>query len=364
MTTQEDIQYLRKVYPNKGGWLPSLDSLDFFYVPNVPKRLNSQKMYNEATQKVPDLYDLMHPVWTPDFTLFRNRYPSTKWWDNKTVSGFSDCQNIEIMHTPDDNPYYTVFGTWFYYAKGSGVAINIGKTLRAKNKLHALRLLGLSTQEIAMKFKDVTFMIRTDIPSSDLKSLSSQTGLSSSKIVEIAMFPERYSDHKDLYLIDRLNNSADFDETLFFLSRTQGYDTIQFTTQANGNGGWGFEILICAEKGYLQTDKERMKGVILLEYNPETPEASSPCSMNTSNYKCTYCSSQGIDVCKHDGKDPIVPPYASSRTSSFARSRAFAGASAIEGTRSISGSNVLPLLCVCILILILYIGLLVRNKME
>jgi len=343
-STQEDIKYLRKVYPNKGGWLPNIDSLDFFYKPNAPKRLKSQKSYNESNQKVPDLYDLMQPVWTPDFTVFRNRYPSNKWWNHGAVSGFADYQNVEIIHTPDDNPYYTVFGSWFYYARGSGVGINVGKTLRAKNKIHALNLLGLSTQEIATKFKDVTFMMRTDIPYSSLKALSSQTGLSSSKIVEIATCPERYSDNKDLYLIDRLNNSADFDETLFFLGRTQGYETIQFTTQANGNGGWGFEIILCAEKAYLQTDKERTEGITILEYNPETPAASSPCSMNTSNYKCTYCSSQGIDVCKHDdGKDPIVPPYASSR------SRTFAGPT----------SMVLPVLST--IVLATYIGLLIKT---
>jgi len=45
------------------------------------------------------------------------------------------------------------------------------------------------------------------------------------------------------YVPDRFNATASTDLALYQLGRKKGYDTIQFTNQANTDGGWGFEIV-------------------------------------------------------------------------------------------------------------------------
>ena len=67
--------------------------------------------------------------------------------------GFKDNSWIEVTHCNTKLPastdlsgvtidtQFAEYGRWFYYARGTGMYMNIGKTIVARNKVHALLLL-------------------------------------------------------------------------------------------------------------------------------------------------------------------------------------------------------------------------------
>lgn len=83
------------------------------------------------------------------------------------------------------------------------------------------------------------------------------------------------------YAIDRINNSFNFDQLIVELARSKGYDTVQFVTQPNGNGGWAWEIVFVNQPLFLGTDAKRM------EYVAPRLYIADPCDTNIHKH-CAF----------------------------------------------------------------------------
>ena len=260
----------------------------------------------------PDLNAAWVPIWFSPGTYAINLYPPQRWWDYVHADGFSDAQWVEMMHGIDDNDFYTVYGYWTYYTKGSGVWYNVGKTLKAKNKLDALRKLGLSRDDIARLIQKTNYMTNAVSEYQTIQSLADSLFSHTAAIypiqrvemlVDLASAPQEYTDMysiEQLYAADRANNSADWDGDIAMLAWGQGYDSVQFTVQANGNGGWAHETVFCGMDS-LRKDKEKtwkgwswMKSRMAIG-DPRTEIPLDRCSFDqTTEYSLVTCQEQPI----------------------------------------------------------------------
>jgi hypothetical protein len=259
------------------------------------------------------------PIWYPVNTFVVNGYDPTCFWKgNKYVSQSQlSGEFVEVMHVPDDDQnFYTVFGTWFYVVRGTGVWFEAGpRILTTQNKLFALRELGLSTWEMSNLFQDAQFMINDITTAPSISQLATQLGMKGEssndqvrnlfeeyfkKMEELIRSPHLRLDQAELaklYLMDRMNNSADFDETTNFLARTQGYDSVQFITQANGNGGWAHELVFVNQEMFLGTDEKRMETLTnrLFIANPLDEYQRERCVFDNDDlYGCLSCMQQPV----------------------------------------------------------------------
>lgn len=242
--------YLKKVYPKdweKVNW----KDLIFFYSKCAPPQLFQEynTYYSRSNNyQPPPVSRLWVPIWSVSGILYKNIYPPREWWANSIVKGFKDNSIVELTHVRDDNPLYKVYGYWTYYAKGSGVKYNLGKTIVAKNKVEMLVNLGMSRREIIDILGDTNYLINPLSPVNSVQELAKKLFRHSDnpleQLLDILLGKQGYTTNRDvLYAIDRVNNTSDFDEKMIKLAKSKGYDSIQLTTQANGNGGWGCEIV-------------------------------------------------------------------------------------------------------------------------
>lgn len=194
---------------------------------------------------LPKMNEAWIPVWFPANTFAINWYPPENPYLYKYAAGFADNTLLPSMHTDDTNDEYTVVGYWAYFAEGSGVRYSLGRSLRAKNKLHSLFLLGLNANDIAGMIRDTRYMINTGEPYKLTKDLANEKFEASTLQGRLAELAEANIGcvGKFDYDTDRVNNTADLDGLIAMLARSQGYDSVQFTVQANGNGGWAHEIV-------------------------------------------------------------------------------------------------------------------------
>ena len=88
----------------------------------------------------PELNQLFSAPFTPP-NLQRNIYDPYGWWNVPFYNGYPDNTYLECMHGTDTGSGYVVYGYWTYIFPGTGVYMNIGKSLRSHNKLHANYLL-------------------------------------------------------------------------------------------------------------------------------------------------------------------------------------------------------------------------------
>lgn len=331
-------KYLDMIYPllgqcderRRGNDYDVFQRLQFFYqdlsTPEVKEFLGSRlpvKSNASRNYRPPELDELWAPVWFPPDSFVINGYDPKRFWKgNKysTPEQFSG-EFIEVQHVPDDDQdFYTVFGTWFYVTRGTGVWLQAGpKILTAQNKLFALRDLGLSTWEIANLFVNTQFMINDILPPPSLLQVAEQFNMKGSTPAEkIANLLEYYfkalqllldappdfelseQEWEKLYLMDRMNNSADFDETINILARTQGYSSVQFVIQANDNGGWAQELVYVHQEMFLGTDENRMRTLLkkLWIANPLNLHQREQCLFkNDDKYGCLSCRQQPIVWC-------------------------------------------------------------------
>ena len=257
--------------------------------------------------------------------------------DYKDIKGFKNNSILELAHSNDDNPYYVVYGYWTYYAKGCGVFYNIGKSLRSYNKLNALYMIGFSTEKIVDLIKDSAYMINNGTPYKTVKELAnnifphiSTIENQITKLVEIAAFPP-YNVLQEynvdiLYQIDRVNNSADWDQLIAQTAHDQGYDSIQFLVQANGNGGWACEIVIVGMKDLVKAQEITWKGWdyinnIMSIMDPTTHNNVSQCKFDPTikQYQLVTCPQQNVTDCI--SSIPIIPPYYNTRKTLAAQSQ-------------------------------------------
>ena len=255
-------KYYYNVYPGAKDNTFSfafMDNLNFYYE-FIPKSYIQNQggiiSLESSNYRPPPLNAIWYPIWFKESTSARNWYDPRAWWTYKYKKGFKDNSLVEMMHTVDDNPWYTVYGFWMYYTKGSGVWINIGKSLKAVNKIHSLHLLGMSVEDIAELGKNSEFRLNrypyghgnNDTEYITLTAFSRELypGLEDktavvSLITDILDPPDE--DLRVRYMKDRVNNSAEWDKTIAQMAKQKGYDSVQFTVQANGNGGWCHEIV-------------------------------------------------------------------------------------------------------------------------
>lgn len=268
--TKSYTDYIKNVYPLSQNQSLIVNQLQFYYQDLLSSDIISN--FGSKYPPVPDadrnyeppqLNQLWVPIWYPPVAFCKNGYSPHEFWKGD-LNGTPDQRGtfFEVMHVPDDDQnFYTVFGTWFYVVRGTGVWFEAGpRSLVAHNKLEALYLLGLKLWEIANIFVDAQFMINPITNSPTLTQLASgqvtpivnfegdepneqvynmlKFYFRTMKELREKSFRGEINDEflQKMYMIDRINNSADYDETLNFLARTQGFDSIHFTTQANGNG--------------------------------------------------------------------------------------------------------------------------------
>ena len=234
-----DDQYLATLYPllpaNKRDQI-STAHLNFYYHP-MPESIADELKHFKPTKPAQKngLYCLswMNACGNmPLGTIFRNTYPKQK---------TQAAPLIEVMHYG----WYNEPGIFFYHATGTGIFLSVGKTLIARNKVDALRQLGLSNLQILAisnyyisspphpRFQHTYVHIKAYAKS---HHLNFETALKQvmNHIIE-----------NDDYPLNRIANSSSYDFQLYQLCRQNHYSTIELTHSPNDNGGWGDEILDC-----------------------------------------------------------------------------------------------------------------------
>jgi len=237
--------YLKMVYPNS-NLIRSVD-LNFLYncAPNDLKQIYSPLIDPEKTTNYSpvNLYDTWRPIWYPENCYTVNLYPPKNWMNFEYLNKYGDNSVIEGLHTRDDNPYYTVWGFWVYATKGTGVFYNLGKTLKAYNKIDSLYLLGVSIPDIAAFLMDKNYFYNPDKPQLKILDLAKEKFPDSTNIDSMIRLVEYIIKKNDIYDYDRINNTADVDNMIVFLAKSKNYDSVQLQVQANGMGGWCFEVI-------------------------------------------------------------------------------------------------------------------------
>lgn len=345
--TKSYTDYIKNVYPLSRNQSLILNQLQFYYQDLLSKDIisNFGSKYppvpdSNRNYEPPDLNQLWVPIWYPPVAFVKNGYLPKKFWKGD-INGTPDQRGtfFEVMHVPDDDQnFYTVFGTWFYVVRGTGVWFEAGpRSLVAHNKMEALYLLGLKLWEIANLFADAQFMINPITSSPTLGQLASgqvtpivnfEGAELNEKVYNMLKYyfktmkelrqescKEEQTDQflQKMYMIDRINNSADYDETINFLARTQGFDSVHFTTQANGNGGWTHELVFVMQKMFLGTDEKRMATLRNRLYiaDPISPGCSKrKCDFtNDDNYLCLSCGQQTAiwNLCNITPTPPTPP---------------------------------------------------------
>ena len=305
-------EYFYKIY-SKNHRPCNLHELDFLYACAPSVLTEAFPMVRAPDDMTPPCYnERWAPGWFPQGCYAINKYPPTHWWDYKYSEGFADNTWIEVLHVPDDNPVYTVWAFWVYEAAGSGVFMNLGKTLRARNKIHALLLLGLNIESIASLLWDKYFQINENIDPIQIGAWAKKH------------FPESPHPVKDLlwlvlnypnapYWADRINTTAHCDGLIVMLANRQGYDSVQFAVQANGFGGWGFEVVFTGmdEKDLFKPVEKDWNGWDYILARTTATNIHTPCTFNSAKqwpYAMLTCKEQHLtDDCT--ASSPPVPPY-------------------------------------------------------
>ena len=311
--------YYNRIYPNGKHVNKFWKDLNFFYdcVPNsylMPIYDSVKFNYRPPRFNVPWV-----PVGFHTNTFAINQFPSNEWWVYKYSEGFRDNSFVEMIHVKDDNPFYDVYGYWCYYAKGCGTFYNVGRSLRAYNKLDALVKLGFSSDKILSLVLNSRYMINVsfsdgNVPLDLARDIYPNSIMTDSdkmnNIIDLASrAPNRYDlevyNTKALYAIDRINNTADWDKILCQGAKSQGYDSIQFLVQANGHGGWATEIVFVGMNKLLKDEENVWKGWNYINnrlyvMNPKSRQNKEKCSFNPEydlNYSIVSCPQQNLVQC-------------------------------------------------------------------
>lgn len=281
-------EYLNMIYPDAKK-LPNISDLNFFYE-CIPKEVIQKFGPIYSTLYVPAPYNrLWTPVWFPSGAVAVNKYDPTSWWTYQTQakSGW-----VEVMHVPDDIPKYKVYGYWVYQTTGSGVMINLGNTLACANKIEALFKLMGSIDAVAKFIQDKNYQTRNNITRA-VKDLA-QDYFAQSK-TPVHDLVSKVLTNNNVYDIDRLNNSADWDPVITTKANQAKYDSVQFIIQANGNGGWAHEIVFTGMplKYLLKSQEKTWPGWSWILNRIKSSAGS--CSFNpTENYAMVICEQQPI----------------------------------------------------------------------
>lgn len=158
------VEYFQAVYPLLGDLVPEepsretvemvstlLAGVSFWYykvgdtdmMKLIQEYLGKYYSWNDMQNsgyEPPQLNQLFSAPFTPP-NLQRNVYDPYGWWNVPFYNGYPDNTYLEGIHGTDSGSGYDVYGYWTYIFPGTGVYMNIGKSLRSHNKLHANYLL-------------------------------------------------------------------------------------------------------------------------------------------------------------------------------------------------------------------------------
>ena len=203
--------------------------------------------------------------------VVRNQYPFGQMTPN--LAGTPSNHLIEVYH----NGWYQEPGLYFYALKGTGTFLNVGKTLIARNKVDALSKMGLSDSKI---LQTLSYHIVESIyvPTYDyIAEYADKHEMTFNQALSLLMKESREGTD---YAADRFNATASGDYVLYLLARKKGYDTVQFTNQANTNGGWAYEI-VDVRANNADSLKERWikERKYLFIADPFNTEKNKPCEL-------------------------------------------------------------------------------------
>lgn len=216
-----------------------------------------------STQPPPSMTDIWKPTLWPKYTAAINYFPPRDWESYRSSLGSPDNSWIEVVHSAFV-PEKTTYGVWFYKTVGSGIFVNLGKTLRGKNKLDVLIQLGWTIQDIANFItrpnngeilKDPSITLTTvglGGPSNVVFWLAGQYRITIKELMDIKKLSlveilTAAANPGSDYDINRINTSGTLDGPAFYMARQQGYNSVQYTVQPNVYNGFTTEIMIVGD---------------------------------------------------------------------------------------------------------------------
>lgn len=267
--------YLKHVYPYERS--PKLSELFFFYY-SVPKSVFPNPPHSWSVITGGYKFNALYVPFYVKQGFFINKYPKNDWNNYQYKNGFKNNSWVEVLHACCDNPNT---GYWLYFAKGSGIEWNIGKTLVAKNKIEALHKLGISFENMAQLFPHFKFR------SANGSWMSWQQMAKLKHVTNYSQLLKQAAKGTE-FAITRMSNSVDMDKMLAQLAHKKGYDSVQMTIQPNGNGGWAFEIIGVRKLNFIPPNKQ-----ICPKKNTLRLPGNKPCvCSNKSNAIALYCKGQ------------------------------------------------------------------------
>lgn len=324
--------------------------MKFFYGDDVPtpivKALGAEKIIGPDTFvtknfSAPALDAPYRPTFNENTTFMLNMYDPNAWWTYDYFIGFPDNTAVESVHHlasggeragshNASTTHYPGQGFWVYYGPGTGVWMNLGKTLQSPNKIAAMHTLGMSFEEIVDKnwnssqyFPKGGACEAVQFPPTESWSnitahLSpAARNLSPELMLELAAYGNSRLAAKhnvsidDLRMINRLAQIWSADDDVTLRAKGKGYDTVQFTTQPNGCQGWAHEIVFIGGNATIPTWGDFYKVVkkAMLVFDPcdvDSRLGGAPvdndldgrqvCDFPESQYHCAYCSQSIIQA--------------------------------------------------------------------
>ena len=285
----------------------------------IPWSANDTWTGNEKNvdQPPPFFNQLWKPSLWPKYTLAISKYDEDNWNNFYNNEGDPSYSWVEGLHS-SFSIVNTTYGVWFYRAKGSGIFVNLGKTYSALNKLDAILKLLSIDDFIDYILRDYTGDVLTDkldIDKTGLGGLKNMDfwlngGLHTNleKEIKLAFNTDKITRehvknfiltaaYGNNYRVGRLANTGVLDHLIIVLTRQFGFNSVQFTVQANVYTGWTTEIMILGNSPKIYTSVEDIPYDNLKVLDPNNLEIGPPgcynngdvCTYN-SNFSCLYCN--------------------------------------------------------------------------
>jgi hypothetical protein len=330
----------------------------------------------------PEIGQLWKPSLWPKYTLAVNKFPADDWNSFYNADGDPDNYWMEGVHSSFSISNVTL-GVWFYRAIGSGMFVNLGKTLVALNKIESIIKLGMDWSELADYILRPTNGKKLMHPNPDVTIDS--TGLGGLGAVDYWLAGQYHTTLKVLfkergcpmntreeqidslvsvlkeavygknYDLNRINNTGILDSLIIYLATKKGYNSTQFTVQANLYNGFTTEVMILGPgpRSNVYTDIRQLpknefrvmdpnnlptgvptsnKGkactydfpfaCVYCKESPATMNSKMGCPVDISKWKCDntpspYTQSQSPSTSLSQSPSPYPSPYTSTSPSPY-----------------------------------------------
>lgn len=293
--TPQALAYLQKTYPlaNKKKFNRRFfENLNFYwYAPGATDAFFdgvSKTVTPKSNPKFVCLAWIMPCVPKgPNNGVIRNQYRDGV--STPSLPGFQNNELVEVYH----NQWYQEPGLYFYALKGTGTFLNIGKTLIARNKVDALHKLGMNDSDILKVLSYYFAKPDNGNTFDDIAQYAEDHKISFKKALTTMM--DQAAEGKT-YAADSFNRTASNDYALYMLAKEKGYDTVQFTNQANENGGWAFEIVdLRAKLSDNLNQRWTKERKFLFVADPFDPKHKAACNYSVP-YKILRCTQRKIKM--------------------------------------------------------------------